>query len=127
MLNGKKVLIVEDSRTMRLQLKMMLKQEGVELVEVGNEWGMFSRIDEYGSVADLIIMDLVLSSENGLDLIRKLKSSTRYASIPIIILTEKADLPTILMAKELGIKDYLRKPIKKAELISRINNALETL
>lgn len=125
MLKGKKILIVEDSRTIRLQLEMILEREGVELVKAGGEWGMFSKIDEYGTLVDLIVMDLVLNTENGLDIIKKLKASERYKDIPVIIITEKSDLPTILQAKELGIKNYLKKPIKKAELIARIKSALE--
>lgn len=125
MLADKKILIVEDSRTIRLQLKMILGRENVTLVEVGTEWGLFTKIEEYGEVADLVIMDLVLNSENGLDIIRKLKTNPRYRDIPIIIITEKVDVDTILEAKKLGVKSYLRKPIKRAELISRINKVFE--
>lgn len=127
MLTGKKIVLVEDSRTIRLQIKMMLKGENAELVEVGTEWGLFNKIDEYGKVADLIIMDLVLNSENGLEIISKLKLSEEYKDIPIIIITEMANASTVLKAKALGVKSYMRKPIRKAELISRINSAFEVL
>lgn len=125
MLKGKKILIIEDSSTMRLKLKMMLEKEGATLVEAGSEWGMFAKIYEYGVLVDLIIMDLVLSSEDGLKLISKLKEAPLYKDIPVIILTEKVEVDSILAAKELGIKNYLRKPIKKEALISRIINALD--
>jgi DNA-binding response OmpR family regulator len=125
MLAGKKIVVVEDSRTIKLQIKMILERENVTLVEVGTEWGLLTKIDEYGKIADLIIMDLVLNSEDGLDIIRKLKENSRYKDIPIIIITEKVDVTTILQAKDLGVKNYLKKPIKKAELISRINKVFE--
>lgn len=125
MLKGKKVLIVEDSRTIRLQVKMMLEHEGAVLVEAGSEIGMFTKIDEYGVTADLIIMDLVLNYENGLELIEKLKENPKYKDIPIIIITEKADVNTILKAKQLGVKTYLRKPVDKTELIARMNELIE--
>jgi CheY-like chemotaxis protein len=125
MFNGKKILIVDNSPTIRLQMKLMLKNEGAILVEVGTEWGMTTKIEEYGVLADLIIMDLVLNSEDGLDLIRKLKENIIFKNIPIIIITEKVDVATILSAKALGVKSYLKKPVKKAELISRINDALQ--
>lgn len=125
MLAGRKILIVEDSRTIRLQLKMILEREHATLVEVGTEWGLFTKIEEYGEVADLVMMDLVLNTENGLDIIRKLKRNPKYKDIPIIIITEKVDVDTILEAKGLGVKSYLKKPIKRAELISRINKVFE--
>jgi DNA-binding response OmpR family regulator len=125
MLTGKKIVVVEDSRTIKLQIKMILERENVTLVEVGTEWGLFTKIDEYGIVADLIIMDLVLSSENGLDIIRKLKENPRYKDIPIMIITEKVDVATILQAKDLGVKSYLKKPIRRVDLINRINKVFE--
>lgn len=124
MLNDKKILIVEDSRTIRLQIKIMLEHEGATVVEAGSEWGMLSKIEEFGISVDLIIMDLVLHSEDGLKLIENLKMNPKYNNIPIIILTEKVELDSILEAKKLSIKCYLKKPVKKLELIDRINSAL---
>jgi len=125
MFNGKKFLIVDNSRTIRLQIKMMLESEGALLVDVGTEWGMTTKIEEYGVLADLIIMDLILNSEDGLDLIKKLKENLTFKHIPIIIISEKVDINTILVAKGLGVKSYLKKPFKKAELVSRITDALQ--
>jgi len=125
MLKGKKILIVDNSRTIRLQIKMMLENEGAFIVDVGTEWGMSTKIEEYGVIADLIIMDLILNSEDGLDLIKKLKENIRFKNIPIIIMTEKVDVDTILFAKNLGVRSYLKKPVKKAELINRIEDALK--
>lgn len=125
MLDGKKILVVEDSRTIKLQLKMILEKEGVSLIEVGSEWGLFNKVDEYGEIVDLVIMDLVINSEDGLDLIKKLKSTPRYKKIPIIIITQKVDIPSILEARSLGVQSYLKKPIRRAELIKRIEDALD--
>lgn len=124
MLNGKKILIVEDSRTIRLQIKIMLEHEGATVVEAGSEWGMFSKIEEFGTAVDLIIMDLVLHNEDGLKLIENLRMNPKYNNIPIIILTEKVELDSILEAKKLLIKYYLKKPVKKLELINRVNSIL---
>lgn len=121
MLSGKKILIVENSSTIRLQLKMMLEKEGATIVEAGSKWGMLNKIDEYGVLTDLIIMDLVLNYENGLELISKLKEIPRYKDIPILILTEKVEVDCILTAKQLGVRCYLKKPINREELINRIN------
>lgn len=124
MLKGRKILIVDNSSTIRLQIRMMLESEGALLIDVGTGWGMTTKLEEYGVIADLIIMDLILNSEDGLDLIKTLKENIKFENIPIIIITEKVDVNTILLAKDLGVRSYLKKPVKKAELISRIQDAL---
>jgi DNA-binding response OmpR family regulator len=124
MLKGKKILVIDDSKTIRLQIKTILKSEGVNVVEAGSEWGMFSKIDEYGTVADLVIMDITLNQDNGLELIEKLKARQDFMNIPVIIITENPEISTVLKAKELGVKSYIKKPITKDELVSRINSCL---
>ena len=116
----KKVMIVEDSGTVRHEVRLLLQKIGIPLVEVANGLGMFNVIDEYGKQVDLIIMDLTLKDEDGLDLIKMLKSNDRYKDIPVVILTEHADKDHVLRARELGISDYLRKPIKRDEFIDRV-------
>jgi DNA-binding response OmpR family regulator len=127
MFSDKRIMIVEDSKTVKLQLKLILDKLGVTVIEVSNEWAMFKKIEEYGKLVDLIIMDLVLKSEDGLDLIHKLKEDKRYRNIPILVLTEQADIPNVLKAKELGIKNYLRKPIKREKLVERISTIFNIL
>lgn len=121
MFTDKRIMIVEDSKTIKLQVKLILDKLGATTIEVGNEWAMFKKIEEYGIVVDLIIMDLILRSEDGLDLIQKLKKDERYKNIPILVLTEQADIENVLRAKALGVKNYLRKPIRRDKLIDRIS------
>ena len=121
----KRVMIVEDSHTVRYEVKLILKKIGIVLVEVANGMGMFNVIEEYGKSVELIIMDLTLKQENGLDLIESLKSRDKFKNIPVLILTEHANVENVLRAKELGVVGYLRKPIQKDELIGRVKSLLE--
>lgn len=120
MLKDKKILIVEDSSSFRLLIKAMLKDTGAKITEAGSEFGMYQLIDEYGELVDLIIMDLTLKFENGLDLIRNLKSKERYKDIPVIIVTQHISKDYIIEAKILGVKHYIKKPFNKAILLDRI-------
>lgn len=124
MFGGKRVMIVEDSYTVRYEVKLILEKEGMTLVEAANELGMYNMMEEYGKCVDLIIMDLFLKNENGLDLIEKLKSSESYGKIPVLILTEHAARDTVLKARELGVEGYLRKPIQREDLLERVRKAL---
>ena len=116
----KVVLIVEDSATIRFQVKTLLKQLSIELRETGGELGLFNRIEEYGKMADLVIMDLTLKEENGFELIKKLRSNDTYKTIPILVFTEHADAEHVLTAKQLGVDGYIRKPINKDFFIQKI-------
>lgn len=122
--SGKKVMIVEDSPTIRHFVKLLLENLGVQLVEVGSEWGMMTKIDEYGKLVDLILMDITLKYENGFDLIKKLKENPKYREIPVVVLTEHADREHVLRAKDLGVVGYLRKPLDKEDFLARVAKIL---
>jgi two-component system, chemotaxis family, chemotaxis protein CheY len=87
---------------------------------------MFNVIEEYGKPVELVIMDLILKRENGFDLIRRLKMTDKYRDIPVLVLTEHADKANVVQAKELGVCGYLRKPIRKEELVERVTKLLDT-
>ncbi len=122
MLKDKKLLIVEDSSSFRLLIKAMLKNTGVTVYEAGSQFGMYQSIDQYGEVVDLIIMDLTLKFENGLDLIKNLKAQDMYRDIPVIIITQDISKDNIIESKKLGVKHYIKKPFNKSTLLDRIKD-----
>lgn len=82
------------------------------------------KIEEYGKITDLIIMDLTLQYENGFDIVKELKEADKYKDIPILVLTEHADKVNVLKARELGVSGYLRKPIKSQEFTGKVKSIL---
>ena len=125
MFTDKKIIIVEDSYTVRYEVKLILEKIGITVVEAANKLGMNNRIEEYGKCVDLVIMDLNLKNENGFDLIETLSDSEKYKNIPVLVLTENASKENVLKARKLGVSGYLKKPIQKDELINRVKAALE--
>ena len=73
---------------------------------------------------DLIILDLMLPGQNGLDICRAIRSDSRSSNIPIIIVTAKTEETDRIVGLELGADDYLPKPFEPRELLLRINNIL---
>jgi len=118
--NAKRILIVEDSPTVVEHMKMLLKNSNVKVLNAGSEFGMMQSIESYGKLVDLILMDLTLKTENGMDLIRNLRSNDRYKELPIIIITEHVSKNLILEARELKVRGYLKKPIQKETFLDRI-------
>ncbi|MDQ2084921.1 response regulator [Herbivorax sp. ANBcel31] len=125
MFHGKVAVVVDDSASIRREVKAILEKQGMTVRIAGSEFGMFNSIEEYGKKADLIIMDLNLNNEHGFDLISKLKNTSRYNDINVLVLTQYADLDNVKQAKNLGVEAYLRKPIDAKELSTKIKSIFE--
>lgn len=120
----KKVLIVEDSSTIIEQVKLFLKPLGVTVINAGSEFGMFQSIESYGKCVDLVLMDITLKSENGIDLIKSLRKNEKYEMVPVVIITEHAKKEWVLEAKKLKVDGFLRKPIDKDQLLQRVDSII---
>lgn len=120
----KRLLIVEDSPTIIALMRTMLKEMNVKIQTAGSEFGMFQAIESFGKTVDLIIMDITLKSENGLDLISKMRENPNYVDIPVVVVSEHAILDFIVRAKELNVKSFIRKPLVKEIFIERLVDAI---
>lgn len=120
----KRLLIVEDSPTIIALMRTMLKEMNVKIQTAGSEFGMFQAIESFGKTVDLVIMDITLKSENGLDLISKMRENPNYAEIPVVVVSEHAILDFIVRAKELNVKSFIRKPLVKEIFIERLIDAV---
>ena len=111
-----KILIIEDDATIRSGLKYCLEYENFEVVEaIGLD--SLNKLDN----VSLILLDVNLPDINGFDLFKKIKE---IKNIPIIFLTANDLEPSIVMGLDMGADDYVTKPFKTRELISRIKNVL---
>ncbi|OGO80892.1 MAG: hypothetical protein A2Y21_02260 [Clostridiales bacterium GWC2_40_7] len=123
MANTKKIiLVVDDSPSIRREVKVILEKDGYTVREAGSEFGMLSSIEEYGIKADMVLMDLTLNDESGFDLVNRLRAADKYRNIPVIILTEHSDRDNVFMAKMVGVQGYIVKPIKADILRERIRS-----
>ena len=121
-----RIMIVEDSPTVRFEVRLLLKQIGIVPIEVGGELGCFMKIEQYGRPVDLILMDLTLKNENGFELIEKIRLNEKYKNIKIIVLTEHADAQNVLKAREIGVDGYIRKPIDRESFLAKISETLDS-
>lgn len=74
--------------------------------------------------AELILLDLMLPGENGLSILRDIKTHRETMGIPVILITAKDGEDDIVRGLELGADDYIAKPFRPRELVSRIKNVL---
>jgi two-component system, OmpR family, response regulator len=119
-MSGKHILVVDDDPTMRDVISSYLEGESFRVSAVADGRGMARVLGEKG--ADLIILDLKLAGEDGLDLMR---GHAGPADVPTIVVSghrrEEADR---IVGLELGADDYLVKPFGLRELLARIRAVL---
>ena len=116
------ILIVEDEKDIVKMLDYNLKKDGYKtLVAHDGEDALDAANTKH---PDLILLDLMLPSIDGLEVCKQLKSERRTASIPVIMLTAKSQESDKIVGLELGADDYMTKPFSPRELIARIKAVL---
>jgi len=124
------ILIVDDSIVSRTYLADMLKEEGyADIVQAGSMEGVFSLIREGGAVfcspVDLVLLDINLPGQDGIEGCRELKRSEQFRDVPVIIVSGLEQLENLESAFAAGAMDYLTKPPNRLELKVRVSSALK--
>ncbi len=115
----KKILLVEDDKTIVLGLRYSLEQEGFA-VEVGYDAETAGTLAQAGAY-DLALLDLSLPDGSGYDICRLIKEK---GDTPVIFLTACDDEVNVVMGLDMGADDYITKPFRIRELVSRIRTVL---
>jgi DNA-binding response OmpR family regulator len=114
-----RILVVEDDETVSVGLQYALEMEGfgVNTVDtIGKAFKLFNEMD-----FDLILLDVMLPDGNGYDLCKKIRKNSK---IPVIFLTACDEEVNVVLGLDIGADDYVTKPFRVRELVSRIKAAL---
>lgn len=114
-----KILIVEDNETIVMGLKYSLEQENFEVISTSNLMQTEKILNQEN--IDLILLDVSLPDGNGFDICKRIKQEL---DIPVIFLTAQDEETSVVLGLDLGADDYIVKPFRTRELISRINSVL---
>lgn len=112
----KKVLTVDDSRTMRDMVSFTLKGAGYEVVEAADGQQALGVIG--ANKVDLVITDLNMPVMDGLTLIRRLRATPAHRTLPILMLTTEADEKKKAEGRAVGATGWIVKPFNPEKLIS---------
>jgi DNA-binding response OmpR family regulator len=119
----KKILLVDDSSTILLMEKMVLRKTSYEVVTASNgEEAVQQALKER---PDLILMDVIMPKMGGFDACRKLREQEATRHIPIIMVTTRGEAENVEAGYESGCNDYITKPIDTTELLAKLRNQLE--
>ena len=116
---GPHVLVVDDDAAVRQLVSEYLGQNDFRVSEAASGAQLMGAFR--AQVVDLVLLDLRLPGEDGMQLLRALRAESQ---LPVIILTGRAEEADRIMGLELGADDYLTKPFSPRELLARIRTVL---
>jgi DNA-binding response OmpR family regulator len=119
----KKILLVDDSSTVLLMEKMLLANEGYDLVTASNGRDAIQKTE--AERPDLILLDVVMPDINGFEACKQIRARDVNRQIPIIMVTTRSEAANVQIGFESGCNDYVTKPINGVELLTKIKNHLK--
>lgn len=120
-----KILVVDDELHIVELVTFNLEKDGFEVVSAYDGKSGIDMVKAQDP--DLIILDIMLPGMDGLKVCRTLKQDPQYNSIPIIMLTAKAEEFDTVLGLEMGADDYIKKPFSPKELVARVKARLRAL
>lgn len=116
-MGNKKVLVVDDSATVRQQVSLALSPAGFDVVEaVDGVQGL--KAIETNNDLDLVICDVNMPHKNGIDMLTEAKADGKNPKLPIVMLTTEGQPALIKRAKEAGACGWIVKPFKADRLVA---------
>ena len=117
------LLVVDDDVRLRTLLRRYLSDNGFRVTLAADATEARASLTSFAF--DLIVLDVMMPGETGIELTRSLRSETRQPRVPILLLTAMGEPEHRITGLEQGADDYLAKPFEPRELVLRIRNILE--
>src|SRR3990172_1939263 len=117
-----KILLADDDPAVCQFVDVILKQAGYSVVRAADGVEAMERVRQ--SPPDLILLDILMPGRDGLDVLRSLRQNPETSQIPVIMLTQKAQVEDRVKGLEWGADDYVPKPFVAQELLVRIRTLL---
>ncbi len=116
------IYLLEDDESIRNFVCYALNNSGYEAKAFERPSQFWAALDE--QIPSLLLLDIMLPEENGLDILKKLREKSKTASMPVIMLTAKTTEYDKVIGLDSGADDYISKPFGMMELMSRIKALL---
>lgn len=117
-----RVLVVDDDQALAEMLGIVLRKEELDVAHCADGGRAIAMFREYRP--DLVLLDVMLPTVNGVDVCRQLRSES---GVPIVMLTARTDTQDVVAGLEAGADDYVVKPFKPQELIARVRARLRRI
>jgi twitching motility two-component system response regulator PilG len=122
-LNGLKIMLIDDSRTIRRSAETMLSREGCEVITANDGFEALSLIHKHEP--DLIFVDIMMPRLDGYQTCAIIKNNARFSTVPVVMLTSKDGLFDKARGRIVGSDQYLTKPFTRDELLSAVRDQIK--
>lgn len=119
------IYVLEDEESIRELELYALEKNGFEVQGFENSQSFYKTIEKH--VPDLILLDIMLPGDDGLTVLKKIRSDAVFAKIPVIIISAKTTEFDRVKGLDLGADDYICKPFSVMEMISRVKARLRVI
>ncbi|NCF25179.1 MAG: response regulator [Gammaproteobacteria bacterium] len=121
-LNGLKILVVDDSKTIRRTAETLLTKEGCQVFTAIDGFDALSKIADHQP--DLIFVDIMMPRLDGYETCSLIKHNKMFKDTPVIMLSSKDGLFDRARGRIVGSEQYLTKPFTKDELLGAVSNQI---
>lgn len=115
---GIKVLVIDDSKTIRRSAEIFLKQGGYEVLLAEDGFDALAKVSDHDP--DLIFCDILMPRLDGYQTCAIIKRNAKFAKLPVIMLSSKDGLFDKARGRMVGSEDYLTKPFTKDQLLAAV-------
>ncbi len=114
-LHGIKVMVIDDSRTIRRSAEILLKKEGLDVVVADDGYSALSMMFEVNP--DIIFVDIMMPKLDGYQTCSLIKNNQKFKDLPIVLLSSKDGIFDKVKGTVVGADEYLTKPFTKEEIL----------
>jgi chemosensory pili system protein ChpA (sensor histidine kinase/response regulator) len=119
---GARILVADDSRSVREAVTMILAQAGYRVDAVPDGWEAWEALQE--GAYDLLVTDLEMPRLAGYELIAKLRRDTELRSLPVLVISSRGIQPNRIRAEAADNQGFIAKPINRRTIVDRVAEAL---
>jgi CheY-like chemotaxis protein len=123
MTRKKILLVVDDSPTAILWHRLMLEEEGYEVLTAAD--GAEGVEVAKKQLPELVLLDVIMPRMNGFEACRALREDERTRDIPVLMITTRSEMPNVLKGYESGCNEYITKPVDRTELVTKVRSYLD--
>lgn len=117
-----KILLIDDSSVNNFLLESILEEQGYEIFSSNDPEEGLEMVSNI--LPDLVLLDVMMPIMDGFDVLTKIRENDKTKDIPVIMVTADLSFASKKQAKEIGISDYILKPIDIDDVCNRVNRVL---
>ena len=115
-----RAMVVDDSRAVRMLITRALRGFGFEVMEAANGRDALEALDAAEAPMELILTDWNMPEMNGLELVKEIRTRTRFAATPVIMVSTETERDQMVVALAAGATEYVMKPFTSESLAGKL-------